>query len=86
MRGSAAAALSAIPPHVSTVGEVVHRGHEVLGIYVGGCHVAGRAARLAREAGLEGDGQVARLSQVLSVQAAGLLLYGAERPAHREGG
>ena len=71
--------------HVLPQGEVVHRRLEILGVDVRGSHVAGRAAALAGEGGVKGQGQEPPLRHGLGVQAGALLLDGAEGPAHGDG-
>ncbi len=87
-QGHAAPAADADAPGVDVVahGQEVDGGLEVLDIDVRGVHVAGLAAGLAGEAGVEGDGEVAALRHRLRVQAAALLLDGAEGAGHGQGG
>ena len=66
-------------------GQKVHGRHEVLGVDVRGGHIAGEAAALAGEGGVEGQGQKAALGHGLGVQAGALLLHRAEGAADRDG-
>ena len=84
----AADADDADAPGVDVVahGQEVDGGLEVLDIDVRRVHAAGLAAGLAGETGVEGDGEVTALRHRLRVQAAGLLLDGAEGAGHGQGG
>lgn len=97
MRGSMAAALSAKPPsrrcrrcrHAASRRvareQAVDGGAEVIGADFGRGEVAGRAAALAAEGGVEGDGEEAALGQRLGVEARDLLLDGAVGAADGDG-
>ena len=76
----------ALRVHVVLDGEEVHRRLEVLGVDVRGGGVPGLAAALAREGGVEGDGEEAPLRQRLGVEAGALLLYRPKGPADGHGG
>ena len=69
-----------------TGGKEIHCGQEILRIDVRRRHPARLSAGLARKGRVEGDGQEPALGHMLGIQAAGLLLYGAERAAHGKGG
>ena len=63
-------------------GEEIHRSHEVLGIDVGGSHIAHVAAALAGEGRVKGNRQKATLCHGLRVKAGALLLDCAEGAAN----
>ena len=75
-----------LPVHKVPGGQKVHGGGEVLGVDVGGGHVAHRPAALSDKGGVKGQSGKATAGQLFGVQPGALLFYRSEGAGHRHSG